>query len=91
MATNEVGKKKMNDALIIKQEKINVARFTKDSRITFQYASLLDEQAARWIMHMKKKIDEGTSAPIDSFLYRFLYELLNFILIKTYFEFALNS
>src|SRR5664279_3474208 len=34
---------RMNDALLVEQEKVNLARFTEDSRIMFQDASLLDD------------------------------------------------
>ena len=54
----ELEKKKIQDAANVEQEKVSLARFTEDSRIMFQDASLLDEPSAKWILHMKKKISE---------------------------------
>ena len=48
-------KKKMQDALAMEQEKVLLARITKEQRIMFQDASLLDEPSAKWVLMMKKR------------------------------------
>ena len=40
------------------QEEVSLARFTEELRIMFHDASLMDVEKTKWLMNMKRKIDE---------------------------------
>ena len=54
---------KRNDAFLLKREKVSLVKITEDSRIMFLDASLSDDESAKWIVQIKKKINESAALP----------------------------